>query len=54
MSKIPQAKSTSTKKLGFISCVVAVIGSCIGAGIFFKNQSILTNTGGNLILAIVC
>jgi amino acid transporter len=46
------------KQLGFMSCIVVVVGACIGAGIFFKNGLILSNTGSGgplgFALAIVC
>jgi amino acid transporter len=42
------------KQLGFMSCIFVVIGACVGAGIFFKNGSILANTQNSIILSIVC
>ncbi|NQZ29110.1 MAG: APC family permease [Mycoplasmatales bacterium] len=42
----------NAKKIGFLSVIITVIGSAIGAGIFFKNNSILNNTHGNMGLAI--
>ncbi|TCG11517.1 APC family permease [Mycoplasma todarodis] len=42
----------NVKKIGFLSVIITVIGSAIGAGIFFKNNSILNNTHGNMGLAI--
>jgi len=41
-----------TKKLSTFSIVLYVVGSCIGAGIFFKNAEIQSNTG-NLYLSLV-
>ncbi|PAK21273.1 hypothetical protein CJJ23_02910 [Mycoplasmopsis agassizii] len=45
-------KDLKKKKISFISTIFIVIGSCIGAGIFFKSQSILNNSSGSLVLAI--
>jgi amino acid transporter len=41
------------KQLGFMSCIIVVVGACVGAGIFFKNGSILANTH-SIILAVIC
>ncbi len=40
------------KKIGFLSAIVLVITSCIGAGIFFKSGTILNNVHQSLGLAI--
>ncbi len=48
MTKDPNTK----KKIGFLSAIVLVITSCIGAGIFFKSGTILNNVHQNLGLAI--
>ncbi len=48
MAKDPNTK----KKIGFLSAIVLVISSCIGAGIFFKSGTILNNVHQNLALAI--
>ncbi|MCS4537011.1 APC family permease [Mycoplasma sp. CSL7475-4] len=42
------------KKIGFFSSMLIVMGSSIGAGIFFKSDEVLRNSRGNLILSIVC
>lgn len=42
------------KKLSFFSSILIVIGSSIGAGIFFKSESVLKNSQNSLILAIFC
>ncbi len=47
-----QSPKKQIKKLGFLSVIVAIVGSAIGAGIFFKNTSILNNTHGNMGLVI--
>jgi hypothetical protein len=41
------------KKIGFLSAILLVIGSSIGAGIFFKNREILANVHGSIILSMV-
>jgi amino acid transporter len=46
--------SSSKKKIGFFSVILLVVGSCIGAGIFFKNKSILADAQGSIVLAIIC
>lgn len=48
MSKDPSLK----KKMGFLSAIVLVISSCIGAGIFFKSGTILNNVHQSLALAV--
>jgi amino acid transporter len=52
--KISVSDLSKKKQLGFMSCIIVVIGACIGAGIFFKNGSILTNTQGSIVLSVVC
>jgi amino acid transporter len=42
------------KKLGLMSCIVVVVGGCVGAGIFFKNAQILAFSQHKIILAILC
>jgi hypothetical protein len=41
------------KKITFFSAILLVIGSSIGAGIFFKNHEILKNVQGSIILSMV-
>jgi amino acid transporter len=41
------------KKISFFSAILLVIGSSIGAGIFFKNREILTNVHGSIILSMI-
>jgi amino acid transporter len=43
---------TTKEKLSFFAVMLITVGSCIGAGIFFKNQSILSNTG-SIIMTVV-
>lgn len=45
---------STTKKLSFFSSILIVIGSSIGAGIFFKSKGVLENSHSSLILAIFC
>jgi hypothetical protein len=54
-----QASTKPKSKIGFISAVLLVIGSSIGAGIFLKNGEILDNVAGsnhiiNIVLSMVC
>lgn len=43
----------TSKKIGFFSTILLVIGSSIGAGIFLKNGEVLGNVQGSFILSIV-
>jgi amino acid transporter len=51
--KISVSDLPKKKQLGFMSCIIVVIGACIGAGIFFKNGTVLANTH-SIVLAILC
>lgn len=42
------------QKIGFLSVVLLVIGSTLGAGIFFKNKEVMNNNHGNVVLTFVC
>jgi hypothetical protein len=44
---------TPKKKIGFVSAILLVIGSSIGAGIFIKNHEILNNVHGSIFYAIL-
>lgn len=46
------AAQPTSKKVGFFSAILIVMGSSIGAGIFFKAQGVLASSQGNLIFAI--
>ena len=46
------ANAPLKKKIGFFSAMMIVVGSCIGAGIFFKAGGVLTNTGNSVVLAM--
>ncbi len=44
--------SKLTKKYGLLTAICMVVGIVIGSGVFFKAQTILTKTGGNMPLGI--
>ena len=44
---------STPKKIGFFSAILIVLGGSIGAGIFLRSESVLKNSGGNLIWAII-
>ena len=46
------ANAPLKKKIGFFSAMMIVVGSCIGAGIFFKAGTVLKDSQNSLILAI--
>ncbi len=46
------AAAPTSKKISFFSAMLIVMGSSIGAGIFFKAKGVLENSQGNLIFAI--
>lgn len=48
------AQASTQKKISFFSAILVVMGSSIGAGIFFKSKSVLDNSQGSLVLAIFC
>ncbi|QZX48986.1 APC family permease [Mycoplasma sp. E35C] len=48
------ANATKSKKISFFSGVTIAIGSSIGAGIFFRAQSVLENSQNSMIFAIFC
>ncbi|MGL5521973.1 MAG: APC family permease [Metamycoplasmataceae bacterium] len=48
-----RVKIKTKSKISFISAIFVVIGSSIGAGIFFKSKAVLEGAGGNLTLAII-
>lgn len=48
------ANAPAKKKIGFISAIMIVIGSSVGAGIFFKSSTVLQDSGSNLYWAIFC
>jgi amino acid transporter len=51
--KVSVSDLPKKKQLGFMSCILVVVGACIGAGIFFKNGTILNNVH-TIVLSIVC
>ncbi len=46
------ANAPLKKKIGFFSAMMIVVGSCIGAGIFFKANTVLENSGNSVVLAM--
>ena len=42
-----------TKKYGLVTAICMVVGIVIGSGVFFKAQTILQKTGGNMPLGII-
>ncbi|MBU4691533.1 APC family permease [Mycoplasma sp. ES3225-GEN-MYC] len=53
-NKQTNTKISTKKKISFFGSMMIVMGSSIGAGIFFKSEEVLQNSRGSLILAIVC
>jgi TM2 domain-containing membrane protein YozV len=51
MNKLLQKKQIS--KIGFLSTVIFVISSSIGAGIFLKDNEILNNTQGSFLFSMI-
>ncbi len=51
MAKI-EIKKTN-KKIGFLSAIFIVGGGTIGTGIFFKNETVLTDNWGSLLMSII-
>lgn len=45
--------NNTIKKVGYLTALVIMIGGTIGAGIFYKSQSILTNSHNDFVLAII-
>ncbi|RMA78485.1 amino acid transporter [Metamycoplasma subdolum] len=45
--------SDNKKKIGFFSAILIVIGGSIGAGIFLRSKSVLENSAGNIIWALL-
>ena len=42
------------KKISFFAAILVVMGSSIGAGIFFKSKTVLDSSQSSLVLAIFC
>ncbi|MEG0324662.1 MAG: amino acid permease, partial [Raoultibacter sp.] len=54
----PKVGNSSThgapqKKYGFFTALAMIIGICIGSGIFFKSDNVLTATDGNIGLGVL-
>ena len=45
-------KNTFDRKFGLFTAICMVVGTVIGSGVFFKAQSVLEKTGGNMYLGI--
>ena len=41
------------KKYGFFTALAMIVGICIGSGIFFKSDNVLTATGGDIGLGVL-
>ncbi len=48
------ANAPVKKKIGFFSAMMIVIGAVMGAGIFFKSNTVLMYSQGSIILSIFC
>ena len=42
-----------TKKYGLATAICMVVGIVVGSGVFFKAQTILQKTGGDMMLGIL-
>ncbi len=47
------ASQPTQKKIGFFAAMFIVMGSSIGAGIFFKAKGVLESSQGSLVMAIL-
>ncbi len=43
----------SKKRFGLPTAVAMIVGICVGSGIFFKSDNILTATGGSVPLGVL-
>ena len=48
------ANAPLKKKIGFFSAMMIVIGAVMGAGIFFKSNTVLSYSQGSIIMSIFC
>ena len=48
----PISQMSTKKKIGFLSAIMFVIGSSIGAGIFLKNGEVMTNTHYSIVFSV--
>lgn len=48
------ANAPTSKKIGFFSAMLVVVGSSVGAGIFFKAGNVLTESQGSIVFAMFC
>ena len=48
------ANAPIKKKIGFFSAMMVVVGSSVGAGIFFKAGSVMTDSQNSIVFAMFC
>lgn len=48
------ANAPIKKKIGFFSAMLVVVGSSVGAGIFFKAGAVLNESQGSIVFAMFC
>lgn len=48
------ANAPLKKKIGFFSAMMVVVGSSVGAGIFFKAGSVMSNSQNSIVFAMFC
>ncbi|MDE5545594.1 MAG: APC family permease, partial [Malacoplasma sp.] len=48
------ANAPTMKKIGFFSAMLVVVGSSVGAGIFFKAGAVLNESQGSIVFAMFC
>ena len=46
-------KRVNKKQIGFLSVIIMVVSSTIGAGIFFKSSTVLDLAGGSIVLSTI-
>lgn len=44
--------TSKSKRIGFFSALLLVMGSCIGSGIFFKSGTVMANSNDSILLAL--
>lgn len=53
-AEVGLANAPLKKKIGFFSAILIVIGSVMGAGMFFKAKTVLANSQGSILFSIFC
>lgn len=51
--KMDSLKEVKQKKISFIGAILLIISSCIGSGIFFKSESVLSLNSGSFIFSLI-